>query len=385
MNYYYLNNIKFSIKRFVVVLSVIQLLNMKRATRKKQEKSLDLFYRITILFTAVIIAKYVQTYLVGIYRQNHISTSSSEQSASNKSVQPMTKATINSSLCVTKILQPKYCLLHSRNDLGILKLVKIVLDRLGLEQVFMNATDKKTFHNNWDLLWTFDNLKKFPLNMNQIQFHQKVNHLPGNYHLCSKSVFGRETESKYVPKAFMTVDAVKNHLKTHPGKRFVVKRKSNRGVILQDVAEMNFTNENSQHGFFAMEYVEDPLLFNGHKFDFAVYVVITSLNPLRLYYYTKNVIMRFCPKTYDTSDPEDRDRYVVKSSHTPGSEFPGIEEFYKNNYTFREGFNAFLRSLGPGTVEKVWREVEKLIRTIVLSKEKLIIEEVSTATFKIID
>lgn len=277
---------------------------------------------------------------------------------------------------VEKLKKPKYWFYTSDNDLIIFTTVDVVLSRLGLEKTSMNASSRETTHNEWDLLWSYEHHQTIPFNWSQVKYHQKVNHIPGSFHLTSKSVLGSRTVSKYVPKAFLNVEDVKRHLQSHPNKRFVVKLKSNRGVSLQNVSDMNFTNTNSQKDFFAMEFVENPLLFNGHKFDFAVYVVITSVNPLRLYYYNKNIIMRFCPKTYDTSDPEDRDRYVVQSTHIPGSKFQGLKEYFNNGFTYKEGFNAFLEKMGQGTSAKVWSEVENLIRSTVLSKEGFFKREV---------
>lgn len=267
-----------------------------------------------------------------------------------------------------------FWLFHSAGRYDVLDTVVTVLNRLGLEKVPMNAT-AAGIHYDWNLLWSYDHHMTLRLNYSAISFDQKLNHWPGSGAMTSKSVFTTNTLSKYVPRGFLSVDAVESYVRLHPNKRFVVKKKSNRGVILQNVTDMNFTSNSFSDGYFAMEFVENPLLFNGHKFDFAVYVVITSVNPLRVYYYNKNIIMRFCPKTYDTSDPEDRDRYVVRSSHIPGSKFPGIKEFNDKGYTYKEGFNAFLRSKGVDE-NIIWAKVEDLIRSIVVSKEKFLIREV---------
>lgn len=58
------------------------------------------------------------------------------------------------------------------------------------------------------------------------------------------------------------------------------------------------------HTCVVSEYIKDPLLFNGFKFDLRIYVAITSINPLRIYIYEEG-LTRFatCPYKTDPMDP----------------------------------------------------------------------------------
>jgi hypothetical protein len=45
------------------------------------------------------------------------------------------------------------------------------------------------------------------------------------------------------------------------------------------------------------EYIANPLLLNGYKFDMRIYVVITCINPLRVYIYEEG-LARFATVKY---------------------------------------------------------------------------------------
>lgn len=116
------------------------------------------------------------------------------------------------------------------------------------------------------------------------------------------------------------------------------------------------------------------MLFDGHKFDFSVYVVITSVEPFRLYVFPKNINIRFCSRPY--GDLEDVDSYVPGETHITAMDLPAIRDYFLNGYTLREAFDVMIKKNG-GDADEVWEAIEDCIRTIGVEKERLISEHVS--------
>lgn len=53
------------------------------------------------------------------------------------------------------------------------------------------------------------------------------------------------------------------------------------------------------------------------KFDIGIYVVMTSVEPLRVYILDSDVLLRFCAHPYLPFNSSDLDSYVVGDDYTP--------------------------------------------------------------------
>lgn len=286
---------------------------------------------------------------------------------------------IHEKICKSSAIKqrPTYMLYDRHGPTSqILSAVDNVLGRLHMDKIDMTNRFPENITLDWDLFWCFHHQDAHKMNWSSLRYHQKINHFPGNYALVSKSVLGTKTNSKYVPKAFLKAENVVKYAAENPAKLFVMKLKSNRGVKLVKPENMNFTATASIDDYFAQEFIQNPLLWNGYKFDFSIFVVITSVDPLRLYYYDKTINLRFCAKPYSIADPEDTASYVIATEHISGQHFGPVKNYVTNGYTNKEAFESFMRSKGANLTE-IWLKAEDLIRTIAMGKEQTMIDGVS--------
>ncbi|XP_058461648.1 probable tubulin polyglutamylase ttll-15 [Malaya genurostris] len=258
--------------------------------------------------------------------------------------------------------RPKYQVYGRNPTGGHLVHVHNVLQRLGIEQVD-NSTD------DWDLLWAHD----YPfrkLDLHHMKPHQLVNHFPGSGYITNK-VDLSTSDIKYVPKAFKLpseAEKFKSYAQANPGRLFVQKNNQHRHIHIKKPEEIDFGNNET----FIQEFIDDPLLVDGYKFDIGVYTVITSIDPLRIYIYKGDILFRYCPVEYYPFDAENVDKYIVGDDYLPTWDVPALKTFYtKLGFGMKESFDAYLRGIGRDPAI-IWEQVEDAIRLAILNKESLL-------------
>ncbi|KAK4885271.1 hypothetical protein RN001_001542 [Aquatica leii] len=258
----------------------------------------------------------------------------------------------------------KYWVYGTNVESGYLHNVFIVLDRLG----FKNDSG----NDDWDLLWAH-NYPFFELysKLSNLKPHQRINKFPGSGFITNK-VDLATSGLKYIPPAFRLPkdkDKFLDYARSNNNKQFVEKNNNHRYIRIKNVSEIDLNNKDT----FVQEFVEKPLLVNGHKFDIGVYVIFTSVDPLRIYIYNGDFLLRFCPVQYYPFDPLNIDKYVVGDDYLPTWEVPGLKYYYKTlGFGMAESLNAYLRSIGKDP-SKIWSQIEESIRIVGLTKEQNII------------
>ncbi|KAG5670970.1 hypothetical protein PVAND_001198 [Polypedilum vanderplanki] len=239
-----------------------------------------------------------------------------------------------------------------------------ILNLLGFERVYEDQSDTV------DLLWAHD----YPFNnlrskIHAMQSHQKINHFPGCGYITNKIDLAT-TDMKYIPKAFrLPKDEEKfKAYAENTDKLFLVKHYQHRHIKIKKIDEINF-NDNQT---FIQEFIQNPFLVDGHKFDIGVYVTVTSLNPLRVYIYYGDILFRYCPQKYYPFDANNVDKYVVGDDYLPTWEVPSLSHYYNAfGYGMKGSFDAYVKSQGRDP-QKIWNQVEDAIRVSILTKHPLL-------------
>ncbi|CAH1637025.1 unnamed protein product [Spodoptera littoralis] len=262
-------------------------------------------------------------------------------------------------------LNPKYWMypntkaINSRDD--FLKHVHVVLERVGYE--------KSTNETPWDLLWSHPN-PFIDINLKKLSGNQKVNHFPGTGFITCKVELAT-SQSDFIPKAFRLPNDKDDFLKYAENNKdalFVQKHNNHRNVHLKNVTEIDLSNNKT----FVQEFIQRPFLVDGHKFDIGVYVVLESVNPLRVYWYKGDILFRFCPTKYYPFDPSNVDKYVIGDDYLPTWEVPSLAHPYTAlGNTMKETFDIYARSVGKDTT-KMWQDVQAAITEIFIMKESII-------------
>ncbi|KAG1701320.1 Tubulin polyglutamylase TTLL6 [Nymphon striatum] len=267
--------------------------------------------------------------------------------------------------------RPIYWIQAKHMESGYLKHVVNVFEKIG----YISRGED----THWDVLWSHDYpFSELKSALSELKSHQKVNHFPGTGYITNK-VSLATSNLKYVPRAFrLPSDKAElfSYAKSNPEKLWVQKSNNHRGIRIQKLDEMDLKSD----GTFIQEFIQKPLLINGRKFDIGVYAVLTSINPLRVYMYEGDILLRFCTESYHPFNPANINKYVIGDDYTPTWELSDLKKLYNGNkLTFKETFNAWLQSKDKDP-ELIWSQIRSAIAGVYRNKENNLIR--SSINFK---
>ncbi|XP_017013100.2 tubulin polyglutamylase ttll-4 [Drosophila takahashii] len=214
------------------------------------------------------------------------------------------------------------------------KIVKRVVLNSGF-RIIKNTTD-------WMAVW--EKHMKSP-GFRTIRSHQKYNHIPGSFRIGRKDTMWRsiynnmkkfgKKEFGFMQKSYIMPDDLESLRQVWPKNaskltKWIVKPPASaRGTGIRIVNK--WSQFPKDRPLVVQKYIERPLLINDNKFDMRIYVVLTSINPLRIYMY-KDGLARFASVKYSSelSNLDERCMHLTNYS---------INKF-SQNYAKNEDFNA---------------------------------------------
>ncbi|KAF7991613.1 hypothetical protein HCN44_008984 [Aphidius gifuensis] len=180
------------------------------------------------------------------------------------------------------------------------KLISLLLQSHGLTEVSVNDTD-------FNLLWMGSHPK--PDVLRNLAPFQKVNHFPRSYEITRKDRLYKNIEAMqrskglrnldFIPQTFLLPSESRELLTAHFRYRgpWIVKPKASsrgRGIYIVNSPEKIFTEES----VIVAQYINNPLLVDGHKCDLRLYVAVTNYDPLLIYLYEEGLV-RFATVKYE--------------------------------------------------------------------------------------
>ena len=146
---------------------------------------------------------------------------------------------------------------------------------------------------------------------------------------------------------------------------WVQKSNNHRGIKILPLKQLDLKADDT----FIQQYIHDPYLIDGRRFDIGIYVVLTSIDPLRVYMYEGDWLLRFCLEEYYPFDPKVLHKYVVGDDYTPTWKMPSLKHTYNEKFlTHKQSLFQYLKQDGKDST-KLENDIQAAIREVYIDKE----------------
>ena len=155
-----------------------------------------------------------------------------------------------------------------------------------------------------DLIWTDCAVQ--PEKLCKLKPYQKINHFPGMYELARKNFLAKnlnkmqkifQNEFDFYPKTWLyPTDFPSLKFGKSNKTTYIVKPEAScqgKGIFLTNSLEGFDENEK----YVIQEYIKNPMLIDGLKFDLRIYVLLAGCDPLKIFLY-KEGLGRFATENY---------------------------------------------------------------------------------------
>jgi len=259
------------------------------------------------------------------------------------------------------------------------EVVRIILETAGFRY-----TDK----HNWNILWTNNHAKGYLFK--GLNEYQRINHFPGSIEITRKDRMKEnivQRQQKYgkayfdiIPETFILPDEIAMFYE----KFYEYKERDNHNLwILKPNALSRGrgihiitdpSNVPIDEPCIISKYIHNPLLINSLKFDIRLYVLLTSVDPLRFYVYNEG-LARFCTEKYNLNMKDNRYVHLTNYSINKRSEkFVQNNNAEEDNVGQKWSLTALNRYLEANSVDtsQLWTRIyDLIIRTMIACEPSL--------------
>ena len=148
-----------------------------------------------------------------------------------------------------------------------------------------------------------------------------------------------------------------------------------RGIyLIDDISEVNVDDLS-----IVSRYVNNPLLINGHKFDLRIYVLVTSVEPLRIYVF-KEGLARFASEEYRSKNAKSN-KFIHLTNYSinkKSKDFVQNDNLENDDYGFKWSLSAFCKHLEQIEIDMnlFWSRIYDIIIKTFLTAENFIFNAV---------
>ncbi|XP_072016194.1 probable tubulin polyglutamylase ttll-15 isoform X2 [Amphiura filiformis] len=247
--------------------------------------------------------------------------------------------------------------------------IQNIFNRLGYRNQPMSGSP------SWDVYWCheYPGREFFSRFVNARRStdpaYQKVNHFPGIGEIVTKSRLVKEG-GKFIPPAFLIPeekDAFFKEVNDNAAKNrtWMQKGRHQGGVLIKDTKDLDLKSPT-----IIQEFVANPFLIEGYKFNMGVYIVLTSINPLRAYILDSTVSLRFGGKKYIHGNYVDGTTY---NTDIKGRQMSyGIASIWTKLKRFAYGriktLNHHFQEKGNSSI--VRKQIYEAVRDVLVTRER---------------
>ncbi|XP_046329659.1 tubulin polyglutamylase ttll6-like isoform X5 [Haliotis rufescens] len=235
--------------------------------------------------------------------------------------------------------------------------------------------------DDWSLYWTdYSVALERVMDMKK---YQKINHFPGMNEICRKDLLSRNLNRmlKMFPKEYNVFPKTWCLPADYGDFQAYTRQKKNKSYILKPESgcqgrgiwvTKNPKEIKPHEHMICQVYLNKPFLIDGFKFDFRIYTLITSCDPLRIFVF-KDGLARFATKKYVEPSAGNTDNvymhltnYAINKHST---DFVRDDEAGSKRRI--STINRYMREKGYD-VDKMWNDIDDVIIKTVISAHSVL-------------